>query len=299
MLALARMVEKTNADWVQGDENEEFVDASARFPFDKSLLTCLVDRWRKETHSFHFPWGEMTPTLQDVSMLLGLPIRGEVVGPLEPPLNWRADITQRFQQAFPDCGPCEGNKHGPSFAWIQQFEVGEIYIYFYHNLTSLIAYIMLLLQISRLNWPHVALDPLRSERCLEAYIIWLLGSIMFTSAHGNTVDARYIPIAREIAGARCQRDITERSWGSAVLAYTLRALCDSVERINPGGSLLGCPLLLQLWSYERFPIGRPDVHAHISYGPEFYHDFQNNIDKPTFGSIWTRRRVSLLFSYHF
>src|SRR6185437_15270483 len=41
---------------------------------DRSLLTALVDRWRPETHTFHLPWGEMTPTLQDMAYLLGLSI---------------------------------------------------------------------------------------------------------------------------------------------------------------------------------------------------------------------------------
>ena len=34
---------------------------------DRSLLTALVDRWRPETHTFHLPCGEMTPTLPDVA----------------------------------------------------------------------------------------------------------------------------------------------------------------------------------------------------------------------------------------
>ena len=45
-------------------------------PFNSPALTALVDRWRPETHSFHLPCGEMTVTLQDVAMILGLPIRG-------------------------------------------------------------------------------------------------------------------------------------------------------------------------------------------------------------------------------
>ena len=48
---------------------------------DRSLLMALVDRWRPETHTFHRPCGEMAPTLQDVAMLLGLPITGDAVGP--------------------------------------------------------------------------------------------------------------------------------------------------------------------------------------------------------------------------
>ena len=42
-----------------------------------SAITALVDRWRPETHSFHLRTGEMTVTLQDVSMILALPIEGK------------------------------------------------------------------------------------------------------------------------------------------------------------------------------------------------------------------------------
>ena len=54
---------------------------SGSVKLDRSLLTALVDRWRPETNTFHLPCGEMTPTLQDVAMLLGLPISGDAVGP--------------------------------------------------------------------------------------------------------------------------------------------------------------------------------------------------------------------------
>ena len=37
-------------------------------------ITALVDRWRPETHSFYLHTGEMTVTIQDMSMILALPI---------------------------------------------------------------------------------------------------------------------------------------------------------------------------------------------------------------------------------
>ena len=46
---------------------------------DAPLLTTFVDRWRPETHSFHLPCGEVTITLQDVAMILGLPLEGIAV----------------------------------------------------------------------------------------------------------------------------------------------------------------------------------------------------------------------------
>ncbi|KAG9455520.1 hypothetical protein H6P81_000028 [Aristolochia fimbriata] len=39
---------------------------------DKPLITSLVERWRSETNTFHLANGEMTITLEDVVVLLGL-----------------------------------------------------------------------------------------------------------------------------------------------------------------------------------------------------------------------------------
>ena len=46
---------------------------------DWPLITSLVERWRLETHTFHVPVGEMTITLQDVAIILGLRIHGPAV----------------------------------------------------------------------------------------------------------------------------------------------------------------------------------------------------------------------------
>ena len=46
---------------------------------DWPLITCLVERQRPETHTFHVPVGEMTITLQDVAIILGFRIDGPVV----------------------------------------------------------------------------------------------------------------------------------------------------------------------------------------------------------------------------
>ncbi|XP_062217644.1 serine/threonine-protein phosphatase 7 long form homolog [Phragmites australis] len=49
----------------------------------------------------------------------------------------------------------------------------------------------------------------------------------------------------------------------------------------------GCPLLLQLWSYEHFAIGRPVVDR-SPYPEEWYGEMEE--DAPTMASLWCRRR---------
>ena len=46
---------------------------------DLALITTLVKRWRPEMHSFHLPHGEMTITLQDMEVIMGVPVDGLLV----------------------------------------------------------------------------------------------------------------------------------------------------------------------------------------------------------------------------
>ena len=97
---------------------------SGSVQLDRSLLTALVDRWRPETNTFHLPCGEMTPTLQDVTMLLGLPISGDAVGPRVVPPTWLDDLEERFANIDIAIDVEEHPKAtGPAKAWILQFQV--------------------------------------------------------------------------------------------------------------------------------------------------------------------------------
>ena len=55
-------------------------EAATRFSYDRALLAPLVDRWHPEMHTFHLLCGEMAPTLEDVSLLMGLPCAGATIG---------------------------------------------------------------------------------------------------------------------------------------------------------------------------------------------------------------------------
>ena len=110
LLPFARLVERT--------------ETLTRVLMDQALLSCLVDRWRPETHTFHFRWGEMAPTLQDVSYLLGLPLAGEPIGPLQAPVNWEDDLANRFGGIFPGAPDFNADSHGPKLEWLLAFQVG-------------------------------------------------------------------------------------------------------------------------------------------------------------------------------
>ena len=97
---------------------------SGSVKLDRSLLTALVDRWRPETHTFHLPCGEMTPTLQDVAMLPCLPISGDAVGSRVVPSTWLDDLEERFANIDIAIDVEEHPEAtGPAKAWILQFQV--------------------------------------------------------------------------------------------------------------------------------------------------------------------------------
>jgi hypothetical protein len=57
--------------------------------FNATAITAMVDRWRSETHSFHLPCGEMTVTLEDMAMILGMLIRGRPITSRIESSTWR------------------------------------------------------------------------------------------------------------------------------------------------------------------------------------------------------------------
>ena len=46
---------------------------------DHGLISALVERWQLKTYTFHLSHGEMSITIEDVEVILGLPIDGEVL----------------------------------------------------------------------------------------------------------------------------------------------------------------------------------------------------------------------------
>ena len=70
--------------WIAAYITDAGLDGLLRVPnidIDHSLITALKERWHPETHSFHLSHGEMTITLQDMEVIMGVPVDGlPVVG---------------------------------------------------------------------------------------------------------------------------------------------------------------------------------------------------------------------------
>ena len=68
---------------------------------DRALITALVERWWSEMHSFQLPHGEMTITLQDMEVIMGVPVDGlPLVGCIPPKVNWR-DVCRKLLGHIP------------------------------------------------------------------------------------------------------------------------------------------------------------------------------------------------------
>ena len=251
---------------------------SALVKLDRSLLSALVDRWRPETHTFHLPCGEMAPTLQDVAMLLGLPITGDAVGPRVVPSTWLEDLEQRFAGVATTIDPEDFNEHpqskGPSKSCLLQFQVQlstkRCVDAFY---SFEIPRVFFILNVRTLLQPDLLAadaDDYSVTRSPEADLLWLFGYIMLNNSHGHYVDRVLLPYAQVIADAY-EDAIPLYCWGSAVLAFTYRGLCNASRQNDRNVVLTGCPILLQFWSYERIAIGCPMIDQ-SPYTPDMYGD---------------------------
>ncbi|KAH9612224.1 hypothetical protein KSS87_003278, partial [Heliosperma pusillum] len=188
-------------------------------PLDADLITALVERWRQETHTFHLPFGEANVTLQDVAMLFCLRISGRPVTGSSEG-GWQ-DLCVRLLGAIPSTKAIKGSKL--KLTWLHD------------------------------NFQNVAnINSQYQLHChVRAYLLYLFGALLFPDKSGSTVSLIYLPLLENLD------QIDDISWGSGVLACLYRNLCKAtkVDCFEIAGPLL----LLQLWSWERVSIGRPDI----------------------------------------
>jgi hypothetical protein len=110
---------------------------------------------------------------------------------------------------------------------------------------------------------------------------------MFCNSSGDYVEPRLIWLARELT-AQPDEDISY-SWGSAILADTYRDLCDAYRQLTSRGSILGCLLLLQMWSWEYLPTSHLWVKK-TYYPIPISNDIPDTM-RPTMGYRWMFARL--------
>ncbi|KAI5336814.1 PREDICTED: serine/threonine-phosphatase 7 [Prunus dulcis] len=151
---------------------------------DNSLISALVERWRRETNTFHLPVGEMTVTLEDVALILGLPIDGNpVIGvPVKTPHSVCEDLLGK--------APKDLNGGMLKLNWLREC-------------------------FSRC--PDDA--PVEEiERHTRAYLLYLVGCTIFSTTTGNKVSVTFLPLFEKFDEAG------KYAWGAAALAFLYRAL---------------------------------------------------------------------------
>ncbi|XP_044492827.1 protein MAIN-LIKE 2-like [Mangifera indica] len=187
---------------------------------DNPLISALVERWRRETNTFHFIVGEMTVTLQDVALMLGLAIDGKpVIGVTHTTCS---SICHKYLGKAPDSNHASGGM--VKLSWLKEYFS---------------------------NCPENALTE-EVERHTRAYLLYLVGSTIFSTTTGNKVPVMYLPLFGDF------EDAGTYAWGAATLAFLYRALGNA--SVKSQSTICGCLTLLQCWSYYHLNIGRPKLH---------------------------------------
>ncbi|KAK6796253.1 hypothetical protein RDI58_003954 [Solanum bulbocastanum] len=195
---------------------------------DRSLITSLVERWRPETHTFHFRTGEATITLQDVEVLYGLPVNGDpILGDelMRTIGDWQ-NICQRLLGFIPRP---------------QDFNRSSL------KVTALNAHMLKQLQL-----PDLATQDIINQMA-RCYIFWMIVGMMMADTSGNYLKLMYLPMLEDL------NVVSSYSWGSATLACLYRFLCKASQ--SNQNEITGFLPLLQIWAWERVTVLRPQVIA--------------------------------------
>ncbi|KAL0321204.1 UNVERIFIED_CONTAM: Serine/threonine-protein phosphatase 7 long form [Sesamum radiatum] len=179
-----------------------------RLVYDCHLITALVERWRSETHTFHFRVGEATITLQDVQIIWALPIDGEPVTGLDldrTTIEWQ-DYCLTYLGFRPAAIAFKGSTA---------------------NSCNYIAH-----STSRNYVRHTARN---CGTVCTCSCVASVGWVMCPDSSGNLIPLLYLTKLEDIVEAR------NYSWGSAVLAFLYRELYNAT---NKGKAAIGGALQL-------------------------------------------------------
>ncbi|KAJ3698724.1 hypothetical protein LUZ61_002429 [Rhynchospora tenuis] len=119
---------------------------------DIALLKALVEFWRPEMHTFHFPVGEMTVTLQDVKYLYGLRTVGKPVTGSTTGVQFDDQVSAQLFATANWAREKTGNRRNIRLKWLRE------------NCS---------------NWPPVGASDDELDRYTRAVAMELFGTLMF------------------------------------------------------------------------------------------------------------------------
>ncbi|KAJ3700206.1 hypothetical protein LUZ61_003911 [Rhynchospora tenuis] len=218
---------------------------------DPGLITALIEFWRPETHTFHFPAGEMTVTYEDVSHLWGLQTWGE---PLISSTNVRDETIEQLLFDDPNARRAQG-RNQISLSWLRRMCA---------------------------QFPGVD-DNDGWDRYARAYAMEMIGCVMVPDTSGSAVPACYLPFLQDVNSPR------NINWGAAVLAVLFRTLdtaCMKWDHSKGEQNISGPMLLLQMWSWTRLPVCRPRVN----FDSDMF-GYPSRLLAVPFGRKWTDPRI--------
>ena len=181
---------------------------------DWLLITCLVERWRPERHMFHVSVEDMTITLQDVAIILGLRIDGPAVTGI-----CVLDVAELCRVLLGVTPPADALRGSAISIWWL---------------------------CDQLSTPTPDADEVALKRSARGFILVLMGSFLFADKKGVHVHLCILPLLRDLTHTATY------SWGGAVLAHTYRELCRaSLDRRR---GISGCITLIQVCKKKNYYI---------------------------------------------
>ncbi|KAF6147149.1 hypothetical protein GIB67_036868 [Kingdonia uniflora] len=171
--------------------------------YNSALISVFAERWQPETNSFHFKWGEMTLTLDDVEQLAGLLADGDatVIGGIWG-FSAILEVFENNLNLLQDLNALKSLKAGGAGNSLSLKKLKEHYAYKLEKVLS--------------DGTAVASKKkkgLTTRSVARAYMLYVLGSFLFPTKKRTDVSARYLYLFANDKVAK------KWSWGSAVLAH--------------------------------------------------------------------------------
>ncbi|XP_026378464.1 protein MAIN-LIKE 1-like [Papaver somniferum] len=188
---------------------QEYVQNSGFYPLikydndkiDRALINAFCERWYPETNTYHLPFGEMTPTLEDVERITGLPSKGEEVyiTYAGKTMTWKFtyDLIKRtlgkteaqLKQEGALCGTPKKLEKRLKLNWLRDnFKIKEK------------------------DYKK------RKEQCARAYLLYVIVSIIYGDKSGGSVYAYFLQCLEDLD------KVNTYSWATSCLACLFHQL---------------------------------------------------------------------------